>query len=502
MENTCVLKLQNICKNFGGVTALDDVRLELRKGEIHVVIGENGAGKSTLMKIILGIHRADRGSMEYQGHPGFFKNPREALSSGISMIHQEISLVPTISVAENIWLGREELFTRAGLINRKERVRKTKELFDRLEMKIDPGAMTNDLSVAQMQLVELARAVSYDSKIIIMDEPTSALTNTEIEILMRIVRDLVSRGTTIVFISHKLDEVLEIADRISVYRDGKYIDCFENQDITEDILIKYIVGREISDIYPHEHKKGTREILEIKNLTRDEIFSDISFKLHAGEVYGFSGLMGAGRSEVVRGIFGIDRITSGEVLLEGKKVIIRQPKDAVGLGIAMVTEDRLRMGVIGALSIFHNTTITKIRWLCNKLDFLNKKREKELFNEASEKFSIKFGKMTNLIGSLSGGNQQKVILARGLMINPKVLILDEPTRGIDIGSKVAIYRIIDELAKEGMAIILVSSELPEILGLCDTVSVLRGGKIVYTGKRGDYTQETLISYAFGLNQGV
>lgn len=499
MENTCVLKMRNICKSFGGVAALDDVQLELKKGEIHVVIGENGAGKSTLMKIILGIYRADKGNMEYEGHQGFFKNPSEALASGISMIHQEISLVPTISVAENIWLGREKLFTRAGLIDKRERTKRTRELFERLELKIDPGEMTNDLSVAQMQLVELARAVSYNSKIIIMDEPTSALTNTEIDILMRIVRDLVSRGTTIVFISHKLDEVLEIADRISVYRDGKYIDCFENKNVTEEMLIRYIVGREISDIYPHEHKSGTEEVLEVKNLTRDKVFSDISFKLHAGEVYGFSGLMGAGRSEVVRGIFGIDKITSGEVLLEGKKVVIRQPEDAVGMGIAMVTEDRLRLGVIGALSIFHNTTITKVRWLCNKLNFLNKKREKEMFREASEKFSIKFGKMTDLIGSLSGGNQQKVILARGLMINPKVLILDEPTRGIDIGSKVAIYKIIDELAKEGMAIILVSSELPEIMGLCDTVSVLRGGRIVYTGKQGNYTQESLISHAFGLN---
>lgn len=499
MDNTCVLKMQNICKSFGGVAALDDVQLELHKGEVHVVIGENGAGKSTLMKIILGIHKADSGSMEFEGHLGFFKNPREALSAGISMIHQEISLIPTVTVAENVWLGREERFTRAGLISKKERNQKTLELFERLKLKIDPDAIIKNLSVAQMQLVELARAVSYNSKIIIMDEPTSALTNTEIEILMRIIRDLTRLGTTIVFISHKLDEVLEIADRISVYRDGKYVGCFGSEDMTEEKLIKYIVGREISDIYPHEHRSGTKEILAVKNLSRKDAFSNISFKVHEGEVYGFSGLMGAGRSEVVRGLFGIDKITSGEVWFEGQQVNIRQPKDAVGMGMAMVTEDRLRMGAIGALSIMHNTTLTKVRWLCTKLGFLRRKEEKRQFLDTSEKFSIKYGKLTDLVGSLSGGNQQKVILARGLMINPKLLILDEPTRGIDIGSKVAIYKIIDDLAKSGMSIILVSSELPEILGLCDTVAVLKEGQIVYEGKQGKYTQESLMSYAFGLN---
>lgn len=502
MDNTYLLKMQHVSKHFGGVAALDDVQLELKRGEVHVVVGENGAGKSTLMKIILGIHRADSGSMEFDGKLGFFKNPSEALAAGISMIHQEISLVTTMTVSENVWLGRESLFMRGGFIDRKKREQMTRELFARLELNIDPNAVISTLSIAQLQLVELARAVSYRSKLIIMDEPTSALTNTEIEILMRIIRTLTKQGTAIVFISHKLDEVLEIADRISVYRDGHYIGSFDSCGMTEERLIHFIVGREIADIYPHEHCPGEKVVLELKDLCSTGVFSDISLQLHEGEVYGLSGLMGAGRSEVVRSIFGIDRHSGGEILIDGKAVRIRQPKDAVELGIAMVTEDRLRMGVIGALSILHNTTITKVRWLCSRLGFLKKRKEREEFRDSAERFSIKYGKTSDLIGSLSGGNQQKVILARGLMIHPKVLILDEPTRGIDIGSKAAIYQIIDDLAKQGLAILMVSSELPEIMGLCDRVAVLRHGRMVYEGAQGEYTQQSLISYAFGVGEGA
>lgn len=494
-----ILKMTNISKRFGGVAALSDVSMELSKGEVRALIGENGAGKSTLMKILLGIHQADAGEIEFDGHQVHFKEPKQALDAGISMIHQEISLIPTVDVAENIWMGREDKFTKMGWwIDQSRRYAATKELLDTLGIQVNPRTTVSLLSIAMMQLVELARAVSYDSKIIIMDEPTSALSAEEVELLFSIVRKLTNQGVTILFISHKIDEIFAICDSATVLRDGQYIGTHTlNEKIDNDSLIAMIVGRELSDIYNKVEIKPGKTVLEVKNLYSQSVFKDVSFSVRAGEIVGFSGLMGAGRSEIARALFGIDRYTSGEILIDGKSVRITSPEQAIQNGLAMVTEDRLRQGTIYKLSVMHNATLANLFRMV-RLGFIDRKRENNAFAELSSQLSIKYGRKSDSINTLSGGNQQKVILGRWLLTNPKVLILDEPTRGIDIGSKSEIYKLINRLAAQGLAIIFISSELPEILGLCDKTYVVRNGKLVFECPRAEMTQELLAQHAFGL----
>lgn len=493
-----ILELKDITKVFPGVTALDQVQLDIRKGEVHALIGENGAGKSTLMKVILGIYQPEAGQVFFKGEEVHFKEPTEALEAGISMIHQEISLVQTLDISENIWLGREDKFTKYGLLDLKKRYKATKELLDSIGLGfLDPKAVVKNLSVANMQLVELARAVSYNSDVIIMDEPTSSLTQVEIDLLYSVIRDLSSRGTSIIFISHKLEEIFEVCDRVTVFRDGKYILTKNVNEITTPELIKNIIGRDLSNMYPKVEAEIGEPVLEVKNLTRNGVCEDISFTVRAGEIVGFSGLVGAGRTEIMRCIFGIDPIDSGEIFLNGEKVVNSDPKQAVENGFAMVTEDRLRMGAIYALSVKANTTIARFDHICNKAGFYSPKDEDVVFDEAMSKIQVKYSSADEKISQLSGGNQQKVIIARWLATNPKVLILDEPTRGIDVGSKTEIYKIMFELAQRGLAIIMVSSELPEILGVSDRVVVIREGRIAYECMTKDATQESLISHAFG-----
>lgn len=494
-----LLRLEGISKFFPGVRALDDVQLEIRKGEVHALIGENGAGKSTLMKIILGIYTPNTGTVYFKGKSVRFASPTDALNAGISMIHQEISLVQTLSVAENIWIGRENEFSKLGMLSIRKRNEAAAQLLREIGLEhLNPKAIVRNLSVANMQLVEIARAISYNADLIIMDEPTSALTAVEIKLLYKIIRSLKEKGVSVIFISHKLNEIFDVCDRVTVFRDGKYIITKDCSEITQDELVKHIIGRELKDMFPKLPAEIGEKVLEVRNLS-GAAFKDVSFHVRAGEILGFSGLVGAGRTEIMRAVFGIDPHSSGEILINGKKVVIRDPKDAVNNGIGMVTEDRLRMGAIHRLSVLANTTVAYFDKICNKLGFYRPKNEKNCFQRVANKVSIKYSSPKEPMSQLSGGNQQKVILSRWLLNEPRILILDEPTRGIDVGSKSEIHRLISMLAQSGIAIILASSELPEIMGMCDRIEVVRAGRIVHECMRADATQESLIQYAFGID---
>lgn len=495
-----ILNMKGIVKVFGGVHALSGVEFDLKEGEIHALIGENGAGKSTLMKILLGLYQADAGEIILKGKKVKFKSPAEALKSGISMIHQEISLVPEMDVSENIWLGREKKFRKNGLISKKQMTMETNKLLEKLDIQIDSSKRINELSVANMQLIELARAVSYESDIIIMDEPTSALTNKEIEILYRIVRQLSSQGTAIIFISHKLEEIYEICERVTVLRDGTFVATKKSVDIPMEQLIAMIVGRNNSQAFVKDCYTKDEVILEVKNLTKKGVFKDINFEVRKGEVLGFSGLMGAGRTEIMEAVFGMNPADSGEIYYKGEKIENKTPAQAVKHKIGMVTEDRLRTGAIATLSVMKNETLVALNSLANTVQMYSHKTEKEFFERSANEFDVKYSSPNELIGQLSGGNQQKVIFARWLSTKPEVLILDEPTRGIDVGSKNEIYRLISKLAEQGMAILLVSSEMPELLALSDRIHVVREGQIVLSCTQKEATQVKLISYAFGVQE--
>lgn len=496
-----ILEMKGITKRFPGVTALDNVSFELLKGEVHALIGENGAGKSTLMKVLLGLCRQDAGEIFYKGKKVDYHNPHDALVSGISMIHQEISLVPTLSVAENVWMGRENDFTAGGIIRYKKMRQATKELLGNLGISLRPETIVNQLSVANMQLVELVRAVSYNSDIIIMDEPTSALTDVEIKILYKIVNDLSAQGTTVIFISHKLEEIFKICRRVTVMRDGRNIVTKDTDKISNDELISLIAGRKVQDIYTKDQFEKGRVILEVSRLCSQGVFEDVNFEVHAGEILGFCGLVGAGRSEIMRAIFGIDSYDSGDIYVDGICMDNKNnPAIAIKLGIGMVTEDRMRMGALHKLSIMHNMSIPSLPRLTNRLGFVRTEKEKAECNDMIHDLSVNMVSLFNSIGSLSGGNQQKVIIGRWLMTGPKILILDEPTRGIDVGAKSEIYKLINALAKEGIAIIMVSSEMPEILGMSDRIAVVRNGEIVHTTVNKDVDADQLLSFAFGMKK--
>ena len=496
-QDEYILEMRDIVKTFPGVKALDNARLRLKKGEVHALIGENGAGKSTLMKILLGIYPQDSGEVIFKGKPAKFRSPHDALTGGISMIHQEISLIPTVSVAENIWIGREEKFTKLGLIKKKKRHNAAQALLDELGINVSAARFVRDLSVANMQLVEIARAASYNSDIIIMDEPTSSLSDNEIEVLYKIIRDLSAKGTAIIFISHKLEEIFEVCSKVTVMRDGQFIAEHNTADITQDQLIAEIAGREINDLYPKIDSTPGNVALEVRNLCSGKTFQNVSFKLRKGEVLGFCGLVGAGRTEVMRAVFGVDKFDSGEIFIDGKKVKIHSPKEAIRHGMAMVTEDRRGSGIIAGLSVQANVSLAYLRTICNKLTFINKKKEKADATAMREQLKIRCSSLNQVVGALSGGNQQKVIIARWLLAKPEILILDEPTRGIDVGSKSEIHRLISELAAQGMAVIVISSEMPEVMGMSDRLIVMREGRVMGEFTRGEADQETLIKKAFG-----
>lgn len=491
-----LLEMKGITKLFPGVRALDEAEIVLRKGEIHALVGENGAGKSTLMNVLLGIHRRDGGEIIYRGHAVDYKTPSQALNDGITMIHQESSMMPNMSIAENVWIAREERFRRGLFISKKAMNDETEALFrEVLNVDVNPRKLTKTLSIAQLQLVELCRAVSFNAEIIIMDEPTSALTDSEVELLYKSVRKLAAQGVAIVFISHKLEEVYAICDTITIMRDGKHIKSCAIGEVAENELIELIAGRELKNLYPKEPVGIGQSVLQVEHLSRRGEFKDISFEVRKGEVLGFCGLMGAGRTEIMQALFGLTQPESGKILLEGKEIKIKSPAVAIKNGIGLVTEDRLRQGIISRLSVQFNLTIANI-YNYGKTIFVNTSQEKSDCQRMIDQMRVKVSGKKQTIAQLSGGNQQKVILGRSLLTQPKVLVLDEPTRGIDVGSKTEIYRIINELASAGMAVLLVSSETPELLGVCDRILVISGGELIGEFDPKTSTQADLMRAAF------
>ncbi len=493
-----ILSVNKVCKNFPGVKALTDVDFYVNPGEVHALIGENGAGKSTLMKIILGAYSMTSGSMTFKGEPYHPASPYDALMKGISMIHQEISLVPTFSVMDNVWIGREDKFNKhKGFYNKKSQREATLKILEKLDLKISPDTLVSKLSVAEMQMVEIARAVSYDSDVVIMDEPTSALTDDEVDKLYKIIRDMKNEGKSVIFISHKLEEIFKICDSVTVFRDGRFISRNSTKDITQSQLVSMMVGREIDNVYPKETVPIGGAVLEVKDFCQPGVFENVSFTVHQGEILGFAGLVGAGRTEIMQAIFGVDPHKSGQLYLNGVEIVNRNATEAIKNKFALVTEDRLRRGAIHLLSVQQNATIAYLRAITHH-GFIDQKKEQGDAERIIGQLSVKTPSLNTEMALLSGGNQQKVIIGKWLLTEPDVLILDEPTRGIDVGAKAEIYRLIGQLAKMGKAVIVVSSELPELMGISDRICVVKGGQIVGEFQREEFSQEKIMMKAFGV----
>lgn len=492
-----MLEMIKISKEFPGVRALNNVDFRVRKGTIHALMGENGAGKSTLMKILIGLYKADSGEIKFNGELVKFQSIQDALNAGISMIHQELSPVPYMTVAENIFLGREPRHKNSFWVNDREMERKTVELLKQLEISIDPREKMLNLSTAYMQMVEIAKAISYDSKLIIMDEPTSAITEKEVEHLFRIIKWLKSKGVAIIYISHKMDEIFKIADEITVLRDGELVDTVLSSQTSREKLIEMMVGRELKHLFPKEEAQIGDVILEIKNFSRGKKFKNVNIKVRKGEILGVAGLMGAGRTEVMESLFGIVPPDTGEVYINGKKVNIRSPQDAVKHKIGFLTEDRKFSGLYLPLSVKDNMSIVNINNYI-KTGLINHKALEDDCNKLVEMLNIKTPGLDQIVNNLSGGNQQKVLIARWLLINADILILDEPTRGIDVGAKAEIHRLMSNLAKQGKAIIMISSELPEILGMSDRIVVMHEGRLTGELSRAEASQENIMKYATGM----
>ena len=490
-----ILRMQGIRKTFPGVVALDNVNLDVRSGTVHSLMGENGAGKSTLMKCLIGMYTPDEGTVELAGDIVRFKDTKDGLEHGISMIHQELSPVPEMMVAENIWLGREPR-GRLGLLSPAAMFRKTRELFDEWKIDIDPRARMKDLTVSKQQMVEIAKAISYDAKIIIMDEPTSAIPEREVAHLHGMIKRLTDFGVAIIYITHKMDEVFRISDDITVFRDGKHVGSCPAKELDRDKLIKLMVGRELTDLFPKEEAEIGDVVLSVQGLNRGAVVKDVSFELHRGEILGLAGLMGAGRTEVLETIFGIEKAESGEVVLNGRALRIKQPSDAIRAGMALLTEDRKLNGIMGVLSVRDNITAAALpRYSPRGVLHVGEMRKDS--EEQREKLRIKTPSLSQLIKNLSGGNQQKALISRWLLTVPDVLMIDEPTRGIDVGAKSEIHRLMSMLAQEGKAIIMVSSELPEVLGMSDRILVMHEGRISGELSREEANQESVMHLATG-----
>ena len=491
--NAFALEAEGISKFFPGVKALDNVSLRVRPGTVHALMGENGAGKSTLMKCLIGMYRPDKGTIKIKGEPVQFQDTMDALRSGISMIHQELNLVPHMTVAENIWLGREPM--KFGFVDHARLNLKTQELLNRLNIRLKADRMVGELSIASQQMVEIAKAVSWDSDIVIMDEPTSALTETEVAHLFTIIRDLREQGKAIIYISHKMDEIFNITDEVSIFRDGSWIASDQTAKYTRQSLITQMVGRELTQLFPKFNSAIGEEVLTVRNLTCKDRFTDVSFSVRRGEILGVAGLVGAGRSEVMESLFGMESFDSGEILIDGVPVTIDSPSTAIEKGMAFLTEDRKKSGLFLVLSVMENMSIVNMPEYSGKSGFVSHVKMAQDCMDQIRRLNIKTPTMDQIINNLSGGNQQKVLIARWLLAQPKILILDEPTRGIDVGAKAEIYRLISELANRGVAIIMVSSELPEILGMSDRVMVMHGGRITGILDKEEADQETILSLA-------
>ncbi|MCP1103015.1 inositol transport system ATP-binding protein [Aequitasia blattaphilus] len=493
-----LLEMKGIVKEFSGIRVLKEVPFTLKNGTVHALMGENGAGKSTLMKILNGTYLKDQGEIYIKGESVDIKNTSAAKKYGIAMIHQELSPFLDLSVASNMFMGREFLKNGTNLIDENKMNSECIKIFEGMKIEIPPKAIMRDLSVAQMQLVEIAKAVSTDAEIIIMDEPTSAITEEEVGKLFKVIDDLRNEGKGIIYISHKMDEIYQIADEITVMRDGTYVGCDSTKNLTYDQLISMMVGRSLDQQFHKTFHKPGEVLIEVKNLTRKEEFRNISFEVRSGEILGIAGLMGAGRTEIVETIFGLRKKDEGEILIEGKAVTINCPKDAIEKGVAFVSEDRKSIGLNLIGSIKENITLANLRKYCSLGTFIHMKEERETSDEYIKKLAIKTESRNKLTGELSGGNQQKVVIARWLSTNPKVMILDEPTRGIDVGAKAEIYKLMDDFAAQGNCVIMVSSEMPEILGMSDRVIVIHDGKITGSFYAKEATQEKILTAASGI----
>ncbi|MCX8035542.1 MAG: sugar ABC transporter ATP-binding protein [Candidatus Sumerlaeia bacterium] len=490
-----LLEMHNISKRFPGVWALRDVQFSVDRGEIVCLLGENGAGKSTLMKILTGVLPEFEGTLRFEGRPVRFRNTREAFEAGISIVFQEFNLCPNLPVMENLFLGNE---VRAGwgFLSRRRMREKARQAFQNLRTDIDPEALVKDLGVAQQQMVEVAKALAHQTKILIMDEPTSALADAEIQNLFAIMRDLKSRGISMVFISHKLREVLEIADRIVCLKDGRNSGEITSREATEDRLIALMVGRELDQLYSQRRGTPSAEVaLEVRNLSGPPIIRDVSFSIRRGEILGLAGLIGAGRTELARLLIGAERKTAGQILLDGRPAAIRHPADAVACGMAYASEDRKTEGLVLGMTVRENATMSIHERISTRAGFIRRTAENAIADAQIAKLQIKVSDREQITRNLSGGNQQKVVLAKCLAIRPRVLILDEPTRGIDVGAKAEVHKIIADLADEGVAVLVISSELPELLHLCDRILVMHEGRLTADLPRDQADEESIMKAA-------
>lgn len=498
------LEMKGISKSFPGVKALDDVTIKVRPGTVHALMGENGAGKSTLMKCLFGIYKMDAGQVFLDGERVTIINADDALHKGIAMVHQELQPIPERSIGENIFCGRYPMKNLLGFIpvvDHKSMYEKAEQLLKDVRMEYNPKAKLGTLSVSQMQSVEIAKAVSMNAKVVILDEPTSSLTDNEVDALFTIVNDLRDKGVSMIYISHKMDEILRIADDVSIMRDGQYVGTWEASELTTDMIITKMVGRELTNIYPPNNNIPGEVILEIENFSsiHEKSFQDVSFQLKRGEILGLGGLVGAQRTELMEAIFGIRHIKKGNIIYKGKRIKIKRPKDAIQDGIALLTEDRRATGIFGILSIADNVSIASLNQYVDAGFVLNHRKIEKLVRDNVAKLSIKTPSSKTLIQNLSGGNQQKVIISRWLANNPDVLILDEPTRGIDVGAKYEIYSIMVELAKQGKAIVMISSEMSELIGMSDRILVMCNGRLTGEVSKEKATQENIMSLATQFN---
>ncbi|WP_426449454.1 sugar ABC transporter ATP-binding protein [Paenibacillus sp. S-38] len=494
-----LLEMNGIVKEFPGVKALDGVTIKVRPGTVHALMGENGAGKSTLMKSLFGIYKPDAGEIILDGEKVEINNSKDALNYGVSMIHQELHPVPHRNVMENIWLGRFPLkgFGPFKIVDHRKMLEDTKKLFEDLEMDIDPKELVGNLSVSKIQSLEIAKAVSFNSKIIVMDEPTSSLTGNEVEALFKIINELRSRGVSMIYISHKMEEILRISDDVTIMRDGKLIGTWPAADLTTDLIIQRMVGRDLSQRFPDRTNVPGGVLMKVEGLTSPlpKSFKDVSFELRKGEVLGLGGLVGAQRTELIEALFGLRAVESGEVSIHGKKVKIKSPIDAKKHKMALLTEERRVTGIFPVLSIHENAMIANIDRYETPFKLLNERKAKEEVARSVEKLRVKTPSVREKIKNLSGGNQQKVLLARWLLTEPDILLLDEPTRGIDVGAKFEIYSIINDLASQGKSIIMISSEMPELLGMSDRIMVMSEGRMTGIVEGKGATEEEIMRLA-------
>ena len=493
-----ILEVENVSKGFPGVKALDRVSFDLRKGEVHALVGENGAGKSTLMKILSGVYQADEGTIRYKGKEVSFNDVTQASKAGIGIIYQELNLIPHLSVAANIFIGREPL-TRFGTLDEKKMNADAVAALGRLNIRMDPTTILNKLPISKQQMVEIAKAISTNSEVLIMDEPTSALTESEIDELFAVIHTLRDRGVSIIYISHRLDELKHIVDRISIFRDGHSISTDNFDAIDSFEIVNRMVGRKLENLFPPKQNVPTMEkLLEVRNIVRKGILHDISFDLFKGEILGIAGLMGAGRSELARAIFGADPVDSGDVIMNGRKLSLKSPPDAIKAGIAYLSENRKEEGLAVKMRLSENITMANVQEISRHFGVLSRSRELEAAQRYVKKLLIRTPSLSQVVNNLSGGNQQKVVLGKWLFCDSKILIFDEPTRGIDVGTKYSIYELIGALAREGRGVIVISSDLPEILGLTDRLLVLYEGNLMATLTTAETTQEEVLNYAAGV----